>query len=85
MTITSTPPPAPQEPPSRPTLLTPEEVAQYLRISQKTLANWRCADRGPRYLRIGRDIRYPENALVDWLEQGVPMVPSGESDARTRA
>ena len=83
MTITSTPPPTPQEPPSRPTLLTPEEVAQYLRISQKTLANWRCAERGPRYLRIGRDIRYPENALLDWLEHGATTTPPGGSDAST--
>lgn len=48
-------------------LLTPAEVATYLQVSEKTLANWRYLGRGPRFVKVGRDIRYRESDLEHWL------------------
>jgi len=39
-------------------------LAERLRVSRSTLQGWRYAGRGPRYLKIGRLIRY-RNADVD--------------------
>ena len=49
-------------------LISPEETGQRLEKSQKTLANWRCAGRGPAYIKIGDLIRYDTNDLEAWLQ-----------------
>lgn len=38
--------------------LTSEDVARRLRVSTKTLANWRYLGRGPAYIKDGGVIRY---------------------------
>jgi excisionase family DNA binding protein len=50
-------------------LLTPDEVAQYLRIPKGTLANWRYQSIGPPYVRLGRHVRYHLDALERWVAQ----------------
>lgn len=41
------------------------------RIAEKTLANWRCADKGPRFSRMGSRILYPLESVLAWeAEQG---------------
>ena len=54
-------------PPARTPLLTPADVATYLQVWEKTLANWRSQKRGPKFLRVGRDIRYRDDDLEHWL------------------
>lgn len=54
-------------------LLTPEQAAEYLGLSPKTLANWRVkgAKAGEpvlRYIRAGGRIRYRYGDLVDFIE-----------------
>jgi hypothetical protein len=45
--------------------LLPAEAAERLRITSGTLANWRCAGTGPRFLKFsGRKILYPESELT---------------------
>lgn len=39
-------------------LLTPEELAEILRVEPCTLAGWRCRRIGPEYVKIGRLILY---------------------------
>lgn len=40
-------------------ILTPKETANYLRVTESTLGNWRSAGKGPRAIRIGaRAVRY---------------------------
>lgn len=39
--------------------LTPDELAHRWDLEKRTLANWRCAGRGPAYLKIGSRIVYP--------------------------
>ena len=49
-------------------LLTPKEAANRLRLSTSWLAKARMRGDGPPYIRIGRAIRYPEEALNQWMK-----------------
>lgn len=52
-----------------PELLTPQDVADRLKISKNSLAVWRCRQQGPTYINVGRRILYPLPDLLVWLEQ----------------
>ncbi len=49
-------------------LLTPAEVAIYLGVPEKTLAQWRSDRHGPLALRVGRHVRYRATDLEAWVE-----------------
>ena len=51
----------------RESLLTPVDVAKELGIPTSTLANWRYQGLGPRYLHIGRHVRYLVEDVDDWI------------------
>ena len=44
-----------------------EEVAEYLGIPVRTLAEWRHYRKGPRHLRVGRYVRYRWADVEEWL------------------
>ena len=48
-------------------LLIPNEAADRLRVSLSWLAKARMNGDGPLFVRVGRSIRYPEAALVQWI------------------
>ena len=50
-------------------LLTPPQVAQRLGVRLVTLADWRFRGRGPRWVRVGRLVRYPSALLEAWLAE----------------
>lgn len=53
-------------------LATPEEVAQYLQKPVRTLEQWRYRGKGPRFVKVGRDVRYRWDDVEDpnrWLDQ----------------
>lgn len=50
-------------------LMTPQEVARYLRVDTKTLANWRYLGRGPAYMKDGGVVRYTRDAFAAYLSQ----------------
>lgn len=52
-----------------PEILTPEEAAAFLRISPETLRTWRHLGEGPRYLKMGRAVRYRRTDLEAWLRR----------------
>jgi predicted DNA-binding transcriptional regulator AlpA len=52
---------------AREPLLNATEVAAMLGIPPSTLANWRYQGLGPRYLRVGRHVRYLAEDLDDWI------------------
>jgi len=56
-----------------PALLTEESAARLLTVPAKTLRNWRCVGRGPRFLRLGGGrngcVRYEIAAIRDYLTQ----------------
>lgn len=51
-------------------LLTPAEAAAATKIPQKTLEAWRCQGCGPRYVKLGRAVRYRSADLLSWIEAG---------------
>ena len=46
---------------------TPEQVADYLQKPVKTLAEWRSHGDGPRYFKVGRNVRYDWADVRAWL------------------
>jgi hypothetical protein len=48
-------------------LLTEYEAARALRISVRTLQAWRTKGIGPKYVKLGRMIRYRGHDLIDYL------------------
>jgi predicted DNA-binding transcriptional regulator AlpA len=48
-------------------LLTAERTAKLLGVSTSWLAKKRLTGDGPRYVKIGRVVRYPESAVHDYI------------------
>lgn len=42
----------------KPPMLTPKDVADRWKVTQKTLAQWRWTGSGPSYLKLGGSVRY---------------------------
>jgi len=62
---------------SAPALLSTEQAANYLSISTRTLANWRCVGRPHlKHTRVGTRIRYYKAALDAYLDKNT--VPGSE-------
>jgi excisionase family DNA binding protein len=57
-------------------LLTPQEVADLLRVPVVTLQTWRAHRRGPRGHRVGRHIRYRRSDVERWLEEQADPRPA---------
>jgi predicted DNA-binding transcriptional regulator AlpA len=51
------------------TLLISREAAKLLRLSERTVERHRVAGTGPRFIRLGRAIRYRRRDLLDWIER----------------
>lgn len=52
-------------------LATPGEVAAFLGgdFSEKTLANWRSAGKGPKFVKVGGLVRYRWPEVNAWLDE----------------
>jgi predicted DNA-binding transcriptional regulator AlpA len=53
----------------------PAELSEYLGIPERTLTQWRWMTKqgvakGPRFVRIGRYVRYPRRDTEEWLDAG---------------
>lgn len=58
----------PGAPPARSPLAEPSEVASYLKVTEKTLAQWRWRKTGPTWLKVGaREVRYRWEEVDAWL------------------
>lgn len=49
--------------------LSPAGLAEYLGIPIATVYRWNYTGAGPRFVRIGKHVRYEPDAVADWLEQ----------------
>jgi predicted DNA-binding transcriptional regulator AlpA len=49
-------------------LLHPREAAKLLKVSTSWLAKSRLSGTGPRYVKIGRAVRYPESSLREYIK-----------------
>lgn len=52
-------------------LFRPGEVAALLGVPVATLANWRCAGKGPPFLKVGRHVRYRRGDVDGWIADRV--------------
>jgi excisionase family DNA binding protein len=52
-------------------LLGPDDVSELLGVPSATLANWRCAGKGPPFLRVGRHVRYRRGDVERWIDDQV--------------
>lgn len=48
-------------------LYTPTEAAQQLKIPASTMAFWRSQGTGPKFIKVGRHVRYTQEALEQYL------------------
>lgn len=53
-----------------PGYLTPKEMAERMRVTTRTLANWRQRGRGPAYFTEGRIVRYYDTPFVNGGNSG---------------
>jgi hypothetical protein len=51
-------------------LMTTEETADYLRVTVKTLHNWRSRHVGPPATKVVGGLRYRRSTVDRWLAQG---------------
>ena len=57
---------------TQPELLTPKQVAEKLQVDVQLLNQWRSARKGPKFVKLGRFIRYKSDELQEWIDaQGV--------------
>jgi predicted DNA-binding transcriptional regulator AlpA len=52
-------------------ILTPEQVAQRLSCTTEWLAQLRYRGDGPRFVKLGRLVRYREHDIVAWVNDSV--------------
>ena len=45
------------------------EASKYLGLSVITLRNWRCYRKGPKYMKLGRAVRYRIEDLDEYMNQ----------------
>lgn len=45
-----------------------KEAAEQCGVAVNTLRRWRWEGKGPRYLKLGRAVRYKESDLETWLD-----------------
>lgn len=50
-------------------LIDDSAVAEKLSIPTKTLAQWRYLGKGPRYIKVGRHVRYRPEDVETWIDQ----------------
>jgi predicted DNA-binding transcriptional regulator AlpA len=50
-------------------LLTAQELSDYLGIPVANMSDWRVAHCGPKAVKLGHALRYPESAIRDWIQE----------------
>jgi predicted DNA-binding transcriptional regulator AlpA len=58
------------------TLLYPANTAKLMGVSTSWLAKRRLAGDGPRFVKIGRSVRYPESSVREYIKSRMRMSTS---------
>lgn len=45
-----------------------QQAADILNVAVRTLSNWRSTGKSPRYIKVGRCVRYRVSDLKAWME-----------------
>jgi hypothetical protein len=64
-------------------LRTEQQAAALLKVSVKTLQGWRCRGGGPRFVKIGRSVRYQLADLDAFVQAAVRSSTSDPGPARS--
>lgn len=48
-------------------LVAPVTLAERLGTTERSLSEWRIKGRGPKFIRVGRSVRYRPEAVDEWL------------------
>ena len=56
------------ETPTGLTLWSTAELADVLGVPASTVANWRSSGVGPKFIRVGKHVRYDQTDVVAWIE-----------------
>ena len=48
-------------------LLTEKDLASMLGIPERSAQHWRYAGKGPRYMKLGKHVRYKRSDVEAWL------------------
>ena len=59
-------------------LITPDTLAERLGTKRRTIDEWRITGRGPKFIRIGRGVRYAPDAVDAWLRSQMRTSTSEE-------
>lgn len=54
--------------------VTAAHAAKLTSVPPSTLATWRLCGGGPKFLKLGRAVRYRRRALYDWMAARVPSI-----------
>jgi excisionase family DNA binding protein len=65
--IHNSPPVNPPFLPKVPEMMNDQQVAEYLNMSAASLRKWRRLGGGPKFLKIGRSVRYRREDVETWL------------------
>ncbi|MFF2387213.1 helix-turn-helix transcriptional regulator [Agromyces sp. NPDC058104] len=49
--------------------LTQHEVAELLQVPERTIEDWRLFQTGPRYMKLGRHVRYDIAEVLAWAKE----------------
>lgn len=66
-------------------LISPEVAARNLGVTENCLAKWRCLGGGPKFVKIGRRIRYRRTDLDAFITERVRASTSDTEPSRRRA
>jgi predicted DNA-binding transcriptional regulator AlpA len=50
-------------------LMTEKEAASLICYTQRALQNWRLRGGGPKYVKIGRSVRYQRSDVLEFIEE----------------
>jgi len=56
--------------------LTEKEAAQLLRVSVRTVQDWRQRGCGPSYLKLGKAVRYPTEQVEAYMAKSLISPPT---------
>ncbi len=65
-------------------LVTERDAAELLGVSVRTLQKWRLQGNGPRFVKLGRAVRYDRRDLEEYIEVGRRWSTSDSSRAAGR-
>jgi hypothetical protein len=54
-----------------PELMSQEEVAALFDVTVPVLANWRCAGKGPKFVKLGGRVKYRKSDVVEFIDASV--------------